>query len=109
MKKITRTVPILKSNYTQFSFHFFFVMDIKKFLLFFVIVIFFYITILFHQYVIIKTYIDNSFIVVYVIYFYTPSGRIGNVVASHAAVACSCPTEVALSYTMHVALRGYCP
>ena len=35
------------------------------------------------------------------------SGRIGKVVASHAAVARSSPAEVALIYTMHVALRGY--
>ena len=40
---------------------------------------------------------------------YTLSGRIGKVVASHAAVARSCPAEVALIYTMHVALRVYCP
>ena len=39
---------------------------------------------------------------------YTLSGRIGKVVASHAAVARSSPAEVALIYTMHVALRGYC-
>ena len=32
---------------------------------------------------------------------YTLSGRIGKVVPSHAAVA--------LIYTMHVVLRGYCP
>ena len=38
-----------------------------------------------------------------------PDGRIGKVVASHAAVARSRPAEVALIYTMHVALRGYCP
>ena len=36
------------------------------------------------------------------------SGRIGKVVASHAAVARSSPAEVALIYTMHMALRGYC-
>ena len=36
-------------------------------------------------------------------------GRIGKVVASHAAVARSSPAEVALIYAMHVALRGYCP
>ena len=40
---------------------------------------------------------------------YTLSGRIGKVVASHAAVARSSPADVALIYTMHVALRGYCP
>ena len=40
---------------------------------------------------------------------YTLSGRIGKVVASHAAVARSNPAEVALIYTMQVALRGYCP
>ena len=40
---------------------------------------------------------------------YTLSGRIGKVVASHAAVARSSPAEVALNYTMHFALRGYCP
>ena len=39
----------------------------------------------------------------------TLSGGIGNVVASHAAVARSSPAEVALIYTMHVALTGYCP
>ena len=33
--------------------------------------------------------------------FYTLSGRIGKVVASHDAVARSSPTEVALIYTMH--------
>ena len=30
-------------------------------------------------------------------------------VASHAAVARSSPAEAALIYTMHEALRGYCP
>ena len=40
---------------------------------------------------------------------HTLSGRIGKVVASHAAVARSSPAEVALIYTMLVALRGYCP
>ena len=40
---------------------------------------------------------------------YTLSGRIGKVVASHAAVARSIPAEVALIYTIHEALRGYCP
>ena len=39
---------------------------------------------------------------------HTLSGRIGKVVASHA-VARSIPAEVALIYTMHEALRGYCP
>ena len=39
---------------------------------------------------------------------YTLSGRIGQVVASHAAAARSSPAEVALIYAMHVALRGYC-
>ena len=34
------------------------------------------------------------------------SGRIGKVVASHAAVARSIPARVALIYTMHEALRG---
>ena len=43
------------------------------------------------------------------LYLYTLSGRIGKVVASHAAVARSSPAEVGLIYTMHVALRGYCP
>ena len=42
-------------------------------------------------------------------YLLTLSGRIGKVVASHAAVARSSPAEVGLIYTMHVALRGYCP
>ena len=37
---------------------------------------------------------------------YTLSGRIGKVVASHAAVARSVPCEVALIYIMHEALRG---
>ena len=37
------------------------------------------------------------------------SGRLGKVVASHAAVARSIPAEVALIYTMHEAFRGYCP
>ena len=41
--------------------------------------------------------------------FYTLSGRIGKVVASHAAVARSSPADVALIYTMHLALKGYCP
>ena len=40
---------------------------------------------------------------------YTLSGRIGKVVASHAAVARSIPAEVALIYTMHEELRRYCP
>ena len=40
---------------------------------------------------------------------YTLSGRIGKVVASHAAGALSIPADVALIYTMHEALRGYCP
>ena len=42
-------------------------------------------------------------------YSYTLSGRIGKVVASHAVVARSSPADVALIYTMHVAIRGYCP
>ena len=37
---------------------------------------------------------------------HTLSGRIGKVVASHAAVARSSPAEVALIYTMHVARSG---
>ena len=41
--------------------------------------------------------------------FYAPSGRIGKVVDSHAAVVRSSPAEVALIYTMHVALRGSFP
>ena len=41
--------------------------------------------------------------------FHTLSGRIGKVAAAHAAVARSIPAEVALIYTMHEALRGYCP
>ena len=40
--------------------------------------------------------------------YYTLSGRIGKVVASHAAVARSLPAEFALIYTIHEALRGYC-
>ena len=43
------------------------------------------------------------------IVIYTLSGRIGKVVASHAAVARSIPGEVVLIYTMHVAHRGYYP
>ena len=39
----------------------------------------------------------------------TLSGRIGKVVASHAAVEWSIPADVALIYNMHEALRGYCP
>ena len=38
--------------------------------------------------------------------FYILSGRIGKVVASHAAVARSSPAEVGLIYTMHEELRG---
>ena len=37
------------------------------------------------------------------------SGRIGKVVASHAAVARSILSEVALIYNMHETFRGYCP
>ena len=37
------------------------------------------------------------------------NGRIGKVVASHAAVARSSPAVVALIYIMHVVIRGYCP
>ena len=37
------------------------------------------------------------------------NGRIGKVVASHAAVARSVPAEVALIYAMHEAFRRYCP
>ena len=40
---------------------------------------------------------------------HTLSGHIGKEVASHAAVARSIPAEVPLIYTMHEALRGYCP
>ena len=40
--------------------------------------------------------------------FHTLSGRTGKVVALRAAVARSISTEVALIYTMHEALRGYC-
>ena len=40
---------------------------------------------------------------------YTLSGRIGKVVASRAAVARLVPAEVALIYSMHGALREYCP
>ena len=36
------------------------------------------------------------------------SDRIGKVVASHAAVARSIPSEVALIYNMHETFRGYC-
>ena len=41
--------------------------------------------------------------------FDTLRGRTGKVVAMYDAVACSIPAEVALIYTMHEALRGYCP
>ena len=41
--------------------------------------------------------------------YYTLSGRIGKVVAEHAAVARSIPAEVSLIYTMHEGLRGHCP
>ena len=41
--------------------------------------------------------------------FYSLSDRIGKVVASHAAIARLIPAEVALIYTMHEELRGYCP
>ena len=49
--------------------------------------------------------------IIYTKYYiiYTLSGRIGNVVASHAAVARSSPAEVALIYSMHMVLREYCP
>ena len=40
---------------------------------------------------------------------YALSGRIGKVVASHAAVARSSSAEVSLIYTVHVALKGHCP
>ena len=40
---------------------------------------------------------------------HTLSGRVCMVVASDAEVARSVPAEVALIYTMHEALRGYCP
>ena len=43
------------------------------------------------------------------IYPYNLSGRIGKVVASHAAVARSIPAEVALIYNMQEALKGYSP
>ena len=39
---------------------------------------------------------------------YTLSDHMGKVVASHSAVASSSPAEVALIYTMNVALRRYC-
>ena len=38
-----------------------------------------------------------------------PKCRISKVVTSHAAVARSIPAEVALIFTLHEALRGYCP
>ena len=41
--------------------------------------------------------------------FDTLSGRTGKVVALYDAIACSIPAEVVLIYTMHEALRGYCP
>ena len=74
-EKITRTVPILKSNATQFSFTFFFsTMDIQIFLkgeqgwveLFFYILLYYFINVM------IKTLCISSFIVVYITYF-TPS------------------------------------
>ena len=42
---------------------------------------------------------------------FTLSGRIGKVIASHAEVAKSIPAvaETEPIYTMHEALRGYCP
>ena len=40
---------------------------------------------------------------------HTLSGLIDKVVASHAEVGRSSPAEVALIYTMHVALRENCP
>ena len=45
----------------------------------------------------------------HICHIYILSGRIGKVVASHAEVARSSPAEVVRIYTMHVALRGYCP
>ena len=46
---------------------------------------------------------------IYIYYIYPESGRIGKGIASYAAVARSIPAEVALIYTMHEALRRYCP
>ena len=40
---------------------------------------------------------------------YTLDGLTGKMVASHAAVTCSIPAEVAQIYNMHEALWGYCP
>ena len=51
----------------------------------------------------------NNQIHSYITRNYNLSGFIGKVVASHAAAVRSSPAEVALIYTMHVALRGYCP
>ena len=45
----------------------------------------------------------------HIFHLYTLSCRIGKVVASRDAVARSIPAEVALIYTMHEELRGYCP
>ena len=41
--------------------------------------------------------------------YHTLSGCIGKVVASHAAVARLILAAVALIYTVHEELRGYCP
>ena len=46
---------------------------------------------------------------IYIYIYNTLSGAIGKVVASHAAVARSIPAEVALIYSMHEAVREYCP
>ena len=53
--------------------------------------------------------ITQKYVIFIRLNFHTLSGRIGKVVAQHAAVARSSPADVALIYTMHVALRGYCP
>ena len=65
-----------------------------------------------HSQINIRTYVyvyTHSYTYLYIYtHEHTMSGRIGKVVASHATVARSIPAEVALIYTMHVALRGYC-
>ena len=54
-------------------------------------------------------YYKLSFIQQLVVLLYSLCGHKGKVVASHAAVSRSIPAEIALSYSMHEALMGYCP
>ena len=51
----------------------------------------------------------HSGIIEHVYLHNTLTGRIGKVVASHAAVARSSPAEVALIYTMHDGAQGVLP